>query len=52
MMMHGCVCVWGGVGRMEFLLELGIVNNLQEHARVPCGFAGIKDVRTGSHEDR
>ena len=37
-----------------YYLEVGqkIVNNLQEHARVPCGFAGIKDVRTGSHEDR
>ncbi|XP_072015808.1 ER degradation-enhancing alpha-mannosidase-like protein 3 isoform X2 [Amphiura filiformis] len=37
-----------------YYLEVGqkIMNNLQEHARVPCGFAGIKDVRTGSHEDR
>ncbi|XP_002739935.1 ER degradation-enhancing alpha-mannosidase-like protein 3 [Saccoglossus kowalevskii] len=35
-------------------LEVGknIIDNLNEHARVPCGFAGMKDVRTGSHEDR
>uniref|UniRef100_UPI00358FE8C5 ER degradation-enhancing alpha-mannosidase-like protein 3 n=1 Tax=Myxine glutinosa TaxID=7769 RepID=UPI00358FE8C5 len=29
-----------------------IVTNLNKHARVPCGFAAVKDVRTGSHEDR
>ncbi|XP_066297953.1 ER degradation-enhancing alpha-mannosidase-like protein 3 [Branchiostoma lanceolatum] len=34
-----------GVGRT-------IMDNIQRHARVPCGFAGLKDVRTGSHEDR
>ncbi|XP_075930931.1 ER degradation-enhancing alpha-mannosidase-like protein 3 isoform X2 [Petromyzon marinus] len=35
-------------------LEVGrsIVDNLNAHARVPCGFAGVRDVRTGTHEDR
>ncbi|PIK47189.1 putative ER degradation-enhancing alpha-mannosidase-like protein 3 isoform X2 [Apostichopus japonicus] len=35
-------------------LEVGrdVMDSLQKYARVPCGFAGIKDVRTGSHEDR
>ncbi|XP_077987220.1 ER degradation-enhancing alpha-mannosidase-like protein 3 [Glandiceps talaboti] len=37
-----------------YYLEVGqnILDNLNHHARVPCGFAGMKDVRTGSHEDR
>ncbi|XP_038063817.1 ER degradation-enhancing alpha-mannosidase-like protein 3 [Patiria miniata] len=37
-----------------YYLEVGkeIVESLQLHARVGCGFAGIKDVRTGTHEDR
>nr|XP_054769385.1 ER degradation-enhancing alpha-mannosidase-like protein 3 [Lytechinus pictus] len=37
-----------------YYLEVGekIIEALQNHARVHCGFAGIKDVRTGSHEDR
>uniref|UniRef100_A0A2M4BE78 alpha-1,2-Mannosidase n=1 Tax=Anopheles marajoara TaxID=58244 RepID=A0A2M4BE78_9DIPT len=25
---------------------------LQQHARVPCGYAAVNDVRTGKHEDR
>ena len=25
---------------------------MQSHARVSCGFAGIKDIRTFKHEDR
>lgn len=25
---------------------------MQEHARVPCGFAAVNDIRTGKHEDR
>lgn len=29
-----------------------IIENLNKYARVPCGFAAMKDVRTGSHEDR
>jgi len=35
-------------------LEVGktIINNLQEKARVRCGFAGIMDIRTFKHEDR
>jgi len=37
-----------------YYLEVGktIVENLQSHARVSCGFAGIKDIRTFKHEDR
>ncbi|MBN3299453.1 EDEM3 protein, partial [Amia calva] len=34
-----------GVGR-------SIVEKLNTHARVPCGFAAVQDVRTGTHEDR
>ncbi|XP_061164851.1 ER degradation-enhancing alpha-mannosidase-like protein 3 [Saccostrea echinata] len=35
-------------------LQVGrlIVENLNKHARVPCGFAAIKDVVTGKHEDQ
>ncbi|CAF1313573.1 unnamed protein product [Adineta ricciae] len=35
-------------------LEVGrtILNNLEEHARVPCGYAAISDVSTGQQEDR
>ncbi|XP_062867157.1 ER degradation-enhancing alpha-mannosidase-like protein 3 [Trichomycterus rosablanca] len=29
-----------------------IVEKLNTHARVPCGFAAVQDVRTGTHEDR
>ncbi|KAG2465321.1 EDEM3 protein, partial [Polypterus senegalus] len=29
-----------------------IVDSLNGHARVPCGFAAVQDVRTGTHEDR
>lgn len=37
-----------------YYLEVGknVMDSLEKYARVPCGFAGIKDVRTGSHEDR
>lgn len=37
-----------------YYLEAGrtILENLNRYARVPCGFAAMKDVRTGSHEDR
>ncbi|MGH0159316.1 UNVERIFIED_CONTAM: hypothetical protein FKN15_070061 [Acipenser sinensis] len=37
-----------------YYLETGktILENLNKFARVPCGFAAMKDVRTGSHEDR
>ncbi|XP_078459654.1 ER degradation-enhancing alpha-mannosidase-like protein 3 [Lampetra fluviatilis] len=37
-----------------YYLEVGksIVENLNKLARVPCGFAAMKDVRTNSHEDR
>ena len=35
-------------------LEVGksVMDNLEKHARVPCGFAAIKDVTTGVHEDQ
>ncbi|XP_078417553.1 ER degradation-enhancing alpha-mannosidase-like protein 3 isoform X2 [Cetorhinus maximus] len=38
----------------KYYLEVGktIIENLNKYARVPCGFAAMKDVRTGSHEDR
>lgn len=37
-----------------YYLEVGkkVLDNLQLHARVPCGFAAIKDVKTGAHEDQ
>ena len=37
-----------------YYLEVGrtVLDNLNRYARVPCGFAAMKDVRTGSHEDR
>ncbi|KAG8430603.1 hypothetical protein GDO86_020319 [Hymenochirus boettgeri] len=37
-----------------YYLEVGktLIENLNKYARVPCGFAAVKDVRTGSHEDR
>ncbi|CAF2734206.1 unnamed protein product [Rotaria sp. Silwood2] len=35
-------------------LEVGktILTNLEEHARVPCGYAALSDVSTGQKEDR
>ncbi|XP_067846612.1 ER degradation-enhancing alpha-mannosidase-like protein 3 [Heptranchias perlo] len=38
----------------KYYLEVGktIIENLNKFARVPCGFAAMKDVRIGSHEDR
>ncbi|GAA6093706.1 ER degradation-enhancing alpha-mannosidase-like protein 3 isoform X1, partial [Tachysurus ichikawai] len=40
--------------RDPYYLEVGrtVLENLNRFARVPCGFAAMKDVRTGSHEDR
>ncbi|KAJ8286416.1 hypothetical protein GJAV_G00039030 [Gymnothorax javanicus] len=37
-----------------YYLKVGqsIVETLNTHARVPCGFAAVQDVRTGTHEDR
>lgn len=37
-----------------YYLEVGkkVLESLQQYARVPCGFAAVKDVRTGNHEDR
>ncbi|XP_075228835.1 ER degradation enhancer, mannosidase alpha-like 2 isoform X2 [Lycorma delicatula] len=29
-----------------------VLKSLQKYARVPCGYAAVKDVRTGLHEDR
>jgi mannosidase alpha-like ER degradation enhancer 3 len=38
----------------DHYLEVGktVLRSLQNYARVECGFAAVKDVRTGSHEDR
>uniref|UniRef100_W5M0X2 alpha-1,2-Mannosidase n=1 Tax=Lepisosteus oculatus TaxID=7918 RepID=W5M0X2_LEPOC len=37
-----------------YYLRVGksVVEKLNAHARVPCGFAAVQDVRTGAHEDR
>ncbi|XP_045101503.1 ER degradation-enhancing alpha-mannosidase-like protein 3 [Portunus trituberculatus] len=37
-----------------YYLRVGehILRSLQKHAWVPCGYAAVKDVRTGVHEDR
>lgn len=29
-----------------------VLTTMQEHTRVPCGFAAVTDIRTGRHEDR
>lgn len=35
-------------------LDVGkaIMENLEKHARVPCGFAAIRDVTRGTHENQ
>uniref|UniRef100_A0A8D0L3R1 alpha-1,2-Mannosidase n=1 Tax=Sphenodon punctatus TaxID=8508 RepID=A0A8D0L3R1_SPHPU len=40
--------------RDPYYLQVGksIVESLNQHARVACGFAAVQDVRTGRHEDR
>ena len=40
--------------RDPYYLDVGrtVVNSLQHYARVPCGFAALKDLRTNTHEDR
>lgn len=37
-----------------YYLEVGkvVIDNLETHARVPCGFAALKDVTKGTHEDQ
>ncbi|XP_021917509.1 ER degradation-enhancing alpha-mannosidase-like protein 3 isoform X2 [Zootermopsis nevadensis] len=37
-----------------YYLEVGrsVLRSLQKYARVPCGYAAVRDVRTGIHEDR
>lgn len=37
-----------------YYLQVGkqVLKSLQKHARVPCGYAAVNDVRTGKHEDR
>jgi len=37
-----------------YYLEVGkkVLKSLQQHARVTCGYAAVKDVRTLQHEDR
>lgn len=46
--------LWPQATGDPYYLEAGrtIMDNLNRFARVPCGFAAMKDVRTGSHEDR
>ncbi|KAJ1364821.1 hypothetical protein KIN20_024994 [Parelaphostrongylus tenuis] len=34
------------------LVAKQVLESINEYVRVPCGFAGVKDVRTMSHEDR
>ncbi|BET00321.1 Glycosyl hydrolase family 47 [Nesidiocoris tenuis] len=38
----------------HYYLHVGkkILKGLQRHARVPCGYAAVGDVRTGHHDDR
>ncbi|XP_014243854.1 ER degradation-enhancing alpha-mannosidase-like protein 3 [Cimex lectularius] len=38
----------------HYYLQVGkkILKGLQQHARVPCGYAAVSDVRTGQHDDR
>ncbi|XP_055383860.1 ER degradation-enhancing alpha-mannosidase-like protein 3 isoform X2 [Condylostylus longicornis] len=38
----------------HYYLQVGkkALKALQKHAKVPCGYAAINDVRTGKHEDR
>lgn len=37
-----------------YYLQVGkkVLRTLQQHAKVPCGYAGVNDVRTGQLEDR
>ncbi|CAG5125309.1 unnamed protein product [Candidula unifasciata] len=37
-----------------YYLSVGktVLDNLEQHARVECGFAAIKDIKTGSHENQ
>ncbi|KAL1502333.1 hypothetical protein ABEB36_007489 [Hypothenemus hampei] len=37
-----------------YYLDVGknVLKSLQKHARVPCGYAAVNDVRTGKKEDR
>uniref|UniRef100_A0A8C1LSD2 alpha-1,2-Mannosidase n=1 Tax=Cyprinus carpio TaxID=7962 RepID=A0A8C1LSD2_CYPCA len=35
-----------------YKVEMYSLSKLNTHARVPCGFAAVQDVRTGTHEDR
>lgn len=38
----------------SYYLEVGrkVLKSLQKYARVSCGYAAVKDVRTNVHEDR
>uniref|UniRef100_A0A6B2EDQ8 alpha-1,2-Mannosidase n=1 Tax=Phlebotomus kandelakii TaxID=1109342 RepID=A0A6B2EDQ8_9DIPT len=38
----------------HYYLQVGkkVLRTLQQHAKVPCGYAAVNDVRTGKHEDR
>jgi len=37
-----------------YYLEVGkhVIDTLEKHARVKCGFAAFKDLRTFTHEDK
>lgn len=38
----------------HYYLQVGkkVLKTLQTHAKVPCGYAAVNDVRTGKHDDR
>ena len=50
---HECRYVFQATGD-PYYLEVGkqVLQNLNQHARVPCGFAAIRDVTSGVHEDQ
>ena len=37
-----------------YYLEVGkhVIDTLEDHARVKCGYAAFKDLRTFSHDDK
>lgn len=51
--LKGVVSISQATGDPHYLkVGQSIVEKLNTHARVPCGFAAVQDVRTGTHEDR
>ncbi len=52
-MNHYIVLVLQATGDPYYLdVSRSVVNNFNKYARVRCGFAAIKDLRTNTHEDR